>query len=72
MTPGVLIIVILFMAVGCLLGWHAQRARAAHDDVRSTKRNRLPGFRKTRMQSSLWVLGIVVLVILAISAFVRH
>jgi ABC-type Fe3+ transport system permease subunit len=72
MTPGVFIIVILFLAVGCMLGWHAQRARSAHDDVRSTKRSRLPGFRKTRMRSSLWVLGIAVLAILVFSALLRH
>jgi hypothetical protein len=72
MTPGVFIIVILFLAGGCVLGWHAQRARSAHADVQSTKRGRLPGFRKTRMHSGLWVVGIVVLMILVFSALIRH
>jgi hypothetical protein len=71
MNPGVLIIVILFLAVGCVLGWHAQRAHSAHGDVRVTKR-RLPGFRKTRMRSGLWVLTIAVLIVLVMSALVRH
>jgi divalent metal cation (Fe/Co/Zn/Cd) transporter len=70
MEPGVFIIVILFLAVGCMLGWHAQRAHSAHGDVRTTK-NRLPGFRKTRMRSGIWVLGIAVLAILIMTALAR-
>jgi hypothetical protein len=71
MKPGVLIIVVGFLAVGCMLGWHAQRAKSAHGDVRVTK-GRLPGFRKTRMRSGLYVLTLVVIAILAMSALVRH
>jgi hypothetical protein len=70
MNPGVLIIVIGFLAVGCMLGWHAQRARSAHGDVRVTK-NRLPGFRKTRMRSGLYVLTLLVLSVLIMSALVH-
>jgi hypothetical protein len=72
MTPGVLIIVILFLAGGLMLGWHAQRAHSAHGDIKQTKRGRLPSFRKTRNHSGLWVLGIVILLLLLISALVRH
>jgi hypothetical protein len=71
MTPGVLVIVILFLAGGCLLGWHAQRAHSAHGDIKLTKRGRLPGFRKTRMRSSLWVLAIAAVILLVISALIR-
>jgi hypothetical protein len=72
MTPGVLIIVILFLAVGSLLGWHAQRAHSAHGDIRQTKRGRLPNFRKTRNRSGLWVAGIMIALLLVISAIIRH
>jgi hypothetical protein len=71
MEPGVLIIIVLFLAVGCMLGWHAQRARSAHGDVRVTK-NRLPGFRKTRMRSGLYVVTLLVIAVLVMSALARH
>ena len=71
MAPGVLIIVIGFLAVGCMLGWHAQRARSAHGDVKVTK-NRLPGFRKTRMRSGLYVLMLLVISVLVMSALAHH
>jgi hypothetical protein len=71
MNPGVLLIVIAFLAVGCMLGWHAQRARSAHGDVRTTK-NRLPGFRKTRMRSGLYIVVLIGITLLVMSALVRH
>ena len=70
MKPGVLIIVIAFLAVGCWLGWHAQRARTAHGDVKVAK-GRLSGGRKTRLRAGLWVVGIGVGTILVISAMAR-
>jgi hypothetical protein len=72
MKPGVLVLVILFLAVGSLLGWHAQRAHSAHGDIKLTKKNRLPSFRKTRNRSGLWVLGIAVVLLLIMSALIRH
>ncbi len=69
--PGVLLIVIAFLAVGCMLGWHAQRARSAHGDVRTTK-GRLPGFRKTRMRSGLYIVVLIGITLLVMSALVRH
>jgi hypothetical protein len=71
MNPGVLLIVIAFLAVGCMLGWHAQRARSAHGDVRTTK-GRLPGFRKTRMRSGLYIVVLVGITLLVMSALIRH
>jgi hypothetical protein len=71
MNPGALILVIVFLAVGCMLGWHAQRAKSAHGDVRVTK-NRLPGFRRTRMRSGLYVLTLVIIALLVISALIRR
>jgi hypothetical protein len=72
MKPGVLIIVILFLVVGSMLGWHAQRAHSAHGDIKVTKKGRLPSFRKTRNRSGLWVVGIVVVLLLVMSALIRH
>lgn len=71
MKPGVLVIVIAFLAVGCMLGWHAQRARSAHGDVKVAK-NRLSGGRQQRVRSGLYVLAIVVVAILVLSAFLRR
>ncbi len=67
MKPAVGFLVIIFLVVGCVLGWHAQRARSAHGDVKVTK-NRLPGFRRTRMRSGVWVIGLVLATLLALRA----
>jgi hypothetical protein len=71
MNPGLLFVVIAFLAVGCMLGWHAQRARSAHGDVKTTK-GRLPGFRKTRLRSGLYILVLLGITLLVMSALVRH
>jgi hypothetical protein len=71
MTPGVLIIVIVFLAVGCMLGWHAQRTKSAHSDVKVGK-GRVSGGRQTRMRSGLYVLTLVVIAVLVMSALVHH
>jgi hypothetical protein len=71
MNPGVLIILVAFLAVGCMLGWHAQRAKSAHGDVQSTK-GRLPGFRKTRIRSGLYVFILIAIAVLIMSALIRH
>jgi hypothetical protein len=71
MNPGVLIILVAFLAVGCMLGWHAQRAKAAHGDVRSTK-GRLPGFRKERIRSGLYVFILIAIAVLIMAALIRH
>jgi hypothetical protein len=56
---------------GCLLGWHAHRTYAAHDDIKVTH-NRISGYRKTRLRSGLIVLGVVVVAALIVSALVRR
>ena len=72
MSPTAFGLVVIFLAVGSMLGWHANRARSAHGDVRAT-RGRLPGFRRTRMRSGLYVLALVVIVLLVISDMLhRH
>jgi hypothetical protein len=52
-------IAVIVLAIGCLLGWHANRARAAHGDIK-TVRSRIPGYRKTRLRSGLIVIGLVI------------
>jgi hypothetical protein len=71
MTPGVLIIVIAFLAVGCMLGWHAQRAKSAHGDIKVGK-NRVSGGRQLRMKAGLYVVVLVVISLLIISALLRQ
>jgi hypothetical protein len=63
-------LVIIFLIVGCILGWHANRAHAAHGDVRTT-RGRLPGFRRTRMRSGLITLVLAVVVLLVLADLLR-
>jgi hypothetical protein len=63
MNPAAVGLVVIFLIVGCLMGWHAKRAQSAHGDLRAT-RGRLPGFRKTRMRSGLLVIVLVVIVLL--------
>lgn len=65
---GIAAIVLL---VGCFLGWHANRAHAAHGDIKTTH-NRISGYRKTRLRSGLIMLGLVVAALFIVSALVRH
>jgi hypothetical protein len=71
LSPTALGLVVIFLAVGSMLGWHANRARSAHGDVRAT-RGRLPGFRRTRMRSGLYVLALAVIVVLVMSDMLRR
>lgn len=70
MGPAAIALVLIVLIVGCLLGWHANRAHAAHGDVRTT-RGRLPGFRKTRTRSGLITIILAVVVLLILSDFFR-
>lgn len=55
---------IVFLGAGGALGWYANRAYAAHGDVKSTKK-KLPGYRKSRKQN-----GFVTLVLFFVIGFV--
>ncbi|HTS96335.1 MAG TPA: hypothetical protein VMI33_06905 [Streptosporangiaceae bacterium] len=57
--------------VGCILGWHANRAHAAHGDIKTTH-GRISGYRKTRMRSGLIAIGLVFAALLIVSVLVRH
>src|SRR5262249_19898885 len=50
MSPAAIGVVIIFLVVGCLLGWYSQKTTAAHSDVKVAK-TRLAGGRKTRWRS---------------------
>jgi hypothetical protein len=45
-------LVLMFLAAGFALGWYANRAYAAHGDVKSTKA-KIPGYRKSRHRNSV-------------------
>jgi divalent metal cation (Fe/Co/Zn/Cd) transporter len=71
MGSAALGIAAIVLVVGCFLGWHANRAHAAHGDIKVTH-NRISGYRKTRLRSGLIMLGLVVVALLAVSALFRH
>jgi hypothetical protein len=64
-------IAIVVLVVGCILGWHANRAHTAHGDIKTTH-GRIAGYRKTRLRSGLIALGFIVAALLIVSALVRH
>lgn len=59
-------LVLIFLGAGFALGWYANRAIAAHGDVKSTKA-KIPGYRKSRHRNGLitillaFLIGFVVL-----------
>ncbi len=64
-------IAVMVLAVGCLLGWHANRARSAHGDIKSVK-GRIPGYRKTRLRSGLITIVLVIVCIAIIHDLYNH
>jgi hypothetical protein len=64
-------IALVVLVVGCLLGWHANRAYFANGDVKTTH-GRISGYRKTRLRSGLIALGILLVALLIASALIRH
>jgi hypothetical protein len=65
MSPAAIGLVVVFLAVGCLLGWYSQKTTAAHGDVKVAK-TRLAGGRKTRWRSGMVVLVVGVIILLAV------
>lgn len=63
MNPGALGAIVLFLVIGCLLGWFTQKTTAAHSDVK-VARTRLSGGRKTRWRSAVLVLVIGAIIVL--------
>jgi len=71
MTGAVLLVVIVFLVVGGFLGWHSNRAYAAHGDIKTTKKGRLPAFRRTRSRSGTIAILIIILVLLALRVLTK-
>jgi ABC-type Fe3+ transport system permease subunit len=65
MSAAAIGLIIIFLVVGCLLGWYSERTRAAHSDVKVAK-TRLHGGRTTRWRSGVAVLIIGIIVLLAV------
>jgi hypothetical protein len=70
MNPTAIGLIIIFLVIGCVVGWFSQKTSAAHADVKVAK-NRLSGGRKTRWRSGLLVLAFGVIVILAVKDFLH-
>jgi ABC-type Fe3+ transport system permease subunit len=70
MNPTAIGLIIIFLVVGCVLGWFSQKTTAAHGDVKVAK-TRLAGGRKTRWRSGALVLVVGVVVILAVKDFIH-
>jgi hypothetical protein len=70
MNPTAIGLIIIFLVVGCVLGWFSQKTSAAHSDVKVAK-TRLAGGRKTRWRSGMLVLVVGVAIILAVKDFIH-
>jgi len=64
-------IALIVLVVGCILGWHANRAHAAHGDIKTTH-GRISNYRKIRLRSGLYALGLVVVALFLMAAIIRH
>jgi hypothetical protein len=65
MSPAAIGLVIIFLVVGCVVGWYSQKTTAAHGDVKVAK-NRLAGGRRTRWRSGVVVIVLGLVVLLAV------
>jgi hypothetical protein len=65
MSPAAIGLIVIFLAVGCLLGWYTQKTTAAHGDVKVAK-TRLAGGRRTRWRSGILVIIVGVIIALAV------
>jgi predicted RND superfamily exporter protein len=65
------LVALVVLVVGCVLGWHANRAFFANGDVK-TAHGRISGYRRTRLRSGLIVVGVVVVVLLIAVALMHR
>jgi hypothetical protein len=70
MGSAAIVIALIVLVVGCILGWHANRAHAAHGDIKTTH-TRIANYRKTRLRSGLWALGLIALAIILLALAVH-
>ena len=67
----VFLVALIVLVVGCVLGWHANRAYFANGDVKTTH-GRISGYRRTRLRSGLIVVGFLVVVLLIAVALMHR
>ena len=67
----VFLVALVVLVVGCVLGWHANRAYFANGDVKTTH-GRISGYRRTRLRSGLIVVGFLVVVLLIAVALMHR
>ncbi len=71
MSSAAIGIALIVLVVGCILGWHANRAHAAHGDIKTTH-GRIAGYRKTRLKSGLWAIGLILAAVFLLAVTVHH
>lgn len=71
MSSAAIGIALIVLVVGCILGWHANRAHAAHGDIKTTH-GRISGYRKTRLKSGLWAIGLILAAVFLLAVAVHH
>jgi hypothetical protein len=70
MSPAVIGMVLIFLAIGAALGWYGQKTYAAHGDVKVAK-TRLSGGRRTRWRSALLVVAIGIAIVITFKDVLR-
>lgn len=70
-TVAVFGVALIVVAIGLLLGWHANRTYAAHGDVKTT-RGRIAGYRKTRLRSGIIAIVFIIVTLFLLAAVVHH
>jgi len=71
MGAAATVLALIVLVVGALMGWHANRAHAAHGDLRTTRR-RLPGYRRTRLRSGLLAITMFAIALILIRDLIHH
>ena len=71
MASDAAVLALVVLVLGGLMGWHANRARSAHGDLRTT-RGRIPGFQQTRIRSGLIAIGALILALIVIHDLIGH
>ena len=71
MSSAAVGIAIIVLVVGCILGWHANRAHVAHGDIKTTH-GRIAGHRKTRLRSGLMAIALIAAALFLLAAVIRH
>ncbi len=65
MSPTVTTTVLIFLVIGCALGWYSQKMYMAHGDIKVAK-NRLTGGRRTRWRAGMFAVVLAIVIVLAL------